>query len=240
MYKRILCTALAVSALFLTSCETTDLASGLLGALQSADQPLTMDAIVAGLKEALTVGTRNAADLTSKPGGFSKNAALFISVPEELEKVASTMRKVGLGSMVDSWEQKMNLAAEQASSQAAPVFVGAIKQMAFQDAKAILQGNDSAATDYFKAKTQDQLRGLYSPIVHKHMDQVGAVKVYNDLMGRYNKIPLVPKQNFDPEGYVTQKALDGLFKALVDEEKKIRQDPAARTTELLRRVFARQ
>jgi hypothetical protein len=231
---------LVVVALFLTSCETTNLAGGVLDVLRSGDRPLTLDTIAAGLKEALEVGTQNAADMTSKPGGFSKNPALFISVPEKLEKVTKAMRRVGLGSLVDNWEQKMNLAAEQASSQAASVFISAIKQMTFKDAKEILNGTDTAATDYFREKTQDQLRRLYAPIVHKHMESVGAVKVYNDLMGRYNAIPLVPKQNFDSEAYVTQGALDGLFKVLADEEKKIRQDPAARTTELLKRVFEKK
>lgn len=240
MTKRLLCPMLAVITLSLTSCETTDLAGGMLGALQSGDQPLTIDTIVAGLKEALKVGTQNAVDMTSKPGGFSKNPALFISVPEKLEKVTQTMRKVGLGSMVDNWEQKMNLAAEQASSQAEPVFISAVKKMTFQDAKEILNGADTAATDYFREKTQDQLRRLYAPIVHKHMESVGALKIYSDLMGRYNAIPLVPKQDFDSEAYVTQCALNGLFKVLADEEKKIRQDPAARTTELLKRVFTKK
>ena len=226
---------LLAGTLVLAGCTGASLLGGI-----GKDRALSLQTIIAGLKEALRVGTGNAVATTSKEGGYLNNAAIHIRMPPELEKVGSTLRGIGLGKRVDEFEAKMNEAAEKAAKQAAPVFIDAIKQMTFEDAKKILRGRDREATDYFQAKTTEPLKKLYVPIVRKQMEKVGAVRGYNDLMARYNKIPLVPKPKFDLDEYVTAKALEGLFKVIGDEESKIRKDPAARTTELLRKVFARR
>jgi hypothetical protein len=154
--------------------------------------------------------------------------------------MASTLRSIGMGGKVDEFEEKMNRAAEKAAALATPVFVDAIKSMTFDDARKILKGRGSEATDYFRDKTTAPLTKAYAPIVRRQMETVGAVREYNKLMERYKKIPLVPKPKFDLDEYVTAKALEGLFKVVGEEERKIRENPAARTTELLRKVFARQ
>ena len=227
---------LGLAALLLAGCETLNTQS-LLDAMSGKQGGLSLETIVAGLREALAVGTQNTVNLTGKEGGYALNQRLRIPVPAELETVAKTLRTLGFGSMVSDFEGKMNAAAEQAAAQAAPVFLGAIREMTFADAKAILSGPDTAATDYFRAKTSAQLRDLYAPIVRQAMEKVGAVTAYNNLLARYQQIPLVPKPKFTVESYVSEKGIDGLFTILADEERKIRQDPAARTTELLRRVF---
>ncbi len=222
-------------ALVLAGCTGTDFLDSI-----KKDKALSLQTIIAGLKEALRVGTDNAVKTTSKKGGYWNNAAIRIPMPPELEKVGSTLRTIGLGKRIDEFEAKMNEAAEKAAKQAAPVFIDAIKQMTFEDAKKILRGRDREATDYFQAKTTDPLTKLYAPIVRRQMEKVGAVRSYNELMARYRRIPLVPKPKFDLDEYVTAKALEGLFKVVGDEESNIRKNPAARTTELLRKVFARQ
>ena len=206
----------------------------------SSGGPLSVETIVAGLKEALTVGTRNTVTQTSKSGGYLNNARIRIPLPRELQTAGKTMRAVGLSSLVEDFEKKMNVAAEQAATQAAPVFVGAIRQMTFADAKAILAGKETAATDYFREKTSGRLRDLYKPIIATYTDQSGAARAYKSLLDRYAQIPLVPKpQTPSLDDFVTEKAIDGLFTILADEEIRIRKDPAARTTQLLRTVFGR-
>lgn len=237
-----LCRILVASSLAvaMAGCANMDMAnlSALLGG--GSGGTLSVETIVAGLKEALTVGTRNAVTQTSKAGGYLNNARLRIPLPQELQTVGKTMRSVGLGSLVDDFEGKMNLAAEQAAAQATPVFVGTIRQMTFADAKTILSGKETAATDYFREKTHTQLRTLYKPIVTTYTDQSGAARAYKSLMDRYSQIPLVPKpQQTSLDEFVTDKAISGLFTVLADEEAKIRKDPAARTTQLLRTVFGR-
>jgi hypothetical protein len=226
-----------LAALAFCGCETLKTSGGLLGSILPSDGALTADTIVAGLKEALKVGTDRAVAQVAREGGYAGNALIRIPTPSELEKAAGLMRRIGLGGMVDNFEQKMNMAAEHAARQAAPVFWDALVSMSFQDAKGILQGDNSAATAYFKGKTQDRLREMYAPIVAQHLNSVGAVRAYNELMDRYAAIPLAQKPEFRVEDYATQKALDGLFTVLAAEETRIRQDPAARTTALLQRVF---
>lgn len=228
-----------------TGCQGTDSGGGspwsgvLSSVLGSQEGPLSADTIVAGLKEALSVGTRRTVAQTGQAGGYAQNPLIRVPLPEQLQGPAKALRAVGLGGLVDNLEAKMNEGAEQAAAQAAPIFVGAIRQMTFADARQILDGADTAATDYFREKTGPQLRELYKPVVARNLEQVGAAKAYGDLMGRYNALPLVPKVSFTLEEYVTRKGVDGLFTVLAAEEKRIRQDPAARTTELLKRVFGR-
>lgn len=223
----------------LTACQNTDLSRMLSGAQAASTGELSLDTVVAGLKEALTVGTKQAVATTSKQGGFAQNPALRLVTPPELQSVASRLRSVGLGGLVDQFEGQMNLAAEQASARATPVFVDAVKQMTFADAKGILDGGPTAATDYFRRTTEARLKGEFDPIVEKRLGELGVVRTYNDLMDRYTAIPFTRKPEFNLTDYVTSKSLDGLFATLAQEEAKIRQDPAARTTALLQRVFGR-
>jgi hypothetical protein len=221
-----------LAAMF-SGCETLSALSG----LQAGG--LTTEKIVAGLREALRVGTDQTVARTSRAGGYAKNPLIRIPTPEALQEMASTLRRIGLGSQVDEFESRMNLAAEQAATEAGGVFLDAIGKMTFADAKGILDGGDTAATEFFRTQTSATLRARYQPIIAANMEKVGAVGLYNDLVGRYNRITLVPKVEANIEGYVADKALAGLFTVLGEEEKKIRRDPAARTTELLRQVFGK-
>lgn len=223
----------------LTGCETLNNAdiSRVVNSLGSQKGPLDNETVVAGLKEALQVGTRNTVKQTSQRGGYTENPAIRIAMPEPLQKVAEALRKVGLGGQVDQFERRMNRAAETAAAEAAPVFLEAIQNMSFADAREILQGGDTAATMYFKDATKEELGRRYQPTVQKAMDKVGAVQVFEKLQSRYNKLPLTPDMNYRIQDYVVEEALEGLYTVLASEEKKIRENPAKRTTELLRRVF---
>ncbi len=219
-----------------SGCETMDeVTRALSGNHYRADS----ETGVSGLKEALSVGTESAVAQTSKEGGYWNNPSLKIPLPKDLRKFADTLRGIGLGDQVELLEKKMNEGAEMAAASATPVFMNAINNMAIPDAMGILNGSDSAATDFFRAKTYMQLKSQYSPIIGKELEQVGAVKLYNELYQKYSMLPLVPKLDVKLEDYVAGKALDGLFSVVAGEEKKIRQDPAARTTELLQKVFAK-
>jgi hypothetical protein len=227
---------ISVLLVLTTGCANFD--PNVLAGLNLGGGPLDSATVAQGLKEALTVGTQRSVEKLSQPGGYAKDSALRLMVPEQLDTVVKTMRRLGLGSLVDEFEGKMNAAAEEAAAKATPVFVDAVRTMSFEDAMGILGGGPTAATDYFKARTSEQLRSMYAPIVRAKMDEVGAAKVYNSLMERYNAIPLTKKPDFSLETYVTDKALDGLFVQLGKMEQDIRENPAARTTALLRRVFA--
>ncbi|MRX27839.1 DUF4197 domain-containing protein [Kangiella sp. HZ709] len=228
---------LASSFLF-TSCKTTDVVRVLDTLNQS--QGLSQQTVAAGLKQALQVGTEKTVFNTNRNGGFSSNPLIKILVPEKLENVASTVRKVGLGSYVDKFELQMNRAAESAAGEAKTVFFNAISGMSLQDAWGILRGGDNAATNYFKANTTEALTRRFKPIITSNMQKVGFYQDYNKLINTYNAIPFTKKQDLSIETYVTDKALAGLFSMVAKEEAKIRQDPLARTTELLQKVFADQ
>lgn len=193
--------------------------------------------ISAGLKEALRVATERTVESTSKLDGFLGNALIRILLPEQFETVAKTLRTVGLGAQVDELEVGMNRAAERAAGEATNVFLNAISQITLKDATSILNGGDNAVTDFFRSHTEESLHDRFKPIVTEKMSEVGLYNVYNGLTDYYNKIPLVTSPALDLDEYVTQHALDGLFTILGQEEKRIRTDPVARTTELLRRVF---
>ncbi len=225
-------------SLTLVSCKTTDLAQVLdtLG----GQQGLSQQTVAAGLKQALQVGTEKTVFNTNRNGGFSQNPLIKILVPEKLDKVASTVRKIGLGSYVDTFELQMNRAAESAAGEAKAVFFDAISRMSWQDAWGILRGGENAATNYFKQHTSTALRNRFGPIIKSNMQKVGFYKDYNKLLDTYNAIPFTKKQDLSIETYVTDQALDGLFTLVAQEEAKIRRDPVARTTELLRKVFAAQ
>ena len=194
--------------------------------------------IIAGLKEALEVGTRNAVRSTSAPNGFLGNSLIKIATPSELSTMTRTLRKVGLGGEVDKFETALNRAAERASAEATAVFLDAVRQMTIADARGILQGGDTAATRYFERVTTMPLTARFTPIVNAKMNEVGLNRIYQGMKNRYNAIPLVPRLEFDLTQYVVKETLDGLFTVVGQEETKIRRDPGARVTDLLRQVFS--
>jgi hypothetical protein len=195
--------------------------------------------IGSGLKEALKVGTENTVKLTGKTDGYFLNQVIKILMPEKLRTLEKGLRAVGYGPQVDEFVLSMNRAAEKAAPFAKQIFWDAIGEMTFEDAKKILSGHETAATDYFKSKTSDKLTVTFKPIVDKAMNEVGVTRQYKDLVGRYETIPFVKKEKFDLDHYVVTKALDGLFHVLGNEEKKIRTNPAARVTDLLKEVFGK-
>src|SRR5690349_25232 len=201
---------------------------------------LTNDKIVAGLKEALTVSTRNAVASTGRPNGFLENEAIKILLPDKLKRVGNGMRLIGMGSQVDALEVGMNRAAEQATPAAKQIFIDAVKRMSFADARQILSGGDTAATDYFKRQSSGQLSEAFAPIVHQAMENVGVVRQYDQLMKNPLAAPLAKDRSFDLDQYVVGKTVDGLFYVLGQEEKKIRTDPAAQTTAILKEVFGQR
>jgi len=193
--------------------------------------------IVSALKEALSIGTENAVRAVSKPDGFFGNTTIKILMPEKIQKVADVLKKVGYEKQVDEFVLSMNQAAEKAAPKAASCFVDSIKQMTFEDAKKILNGGETAATEYFRSKTYDRLYDEFLPIISSSMNDVGTTRAYKNMMGKYESLPFVPKESVDLDRYVTRKSLDGLFYMVGQEEKKIRTDPAARVTDLLKNVF---
>ena len=201
------------------------------------NKPLTNDEVVKGLREALNVGTNNSTASASKTDGFLKNQAIKILFPPEAIKVKNTLENLGMQKQVDEFVLTLNRAAEEASKEAAPVFLNAIKGMSISDGFKILKGADNAATQYLKDKTSPELTTKFSPIVKNALQKVQVTKYWNPLITKYNLIPGVEKQNPDLDNYVTQKALEGLFKLITDEELKIRKDPVARVSDILKRVF---
>jgi len=195
--------------------------------------------ITAGLKQALQVSTGRAVALTGKPDGFLKNEAIKILLPPRLQTVGRGLRMVGMGGRVDELEVGMNRAAEQATPQAKQIFLAALRRMTFDDARQILSGDDTAATEYFKRTSSSDLTTAFSPIVHQSMEQVGVVQQY-DRVVRNSPMGSALTGQFDLDKYVVEKTLDGLFYMLGEEEKKIRKSPAARTTALLKEVFGRK
>jgi hypothetical protein len=193
--------------------------------------------VMGGLKEALTVGTGNAVSLVSRQDGYFSNQAIKILMPAKIQKVADVLGKVGYQKQVDEFILSMNRAAEKAAPQAKSIFVSSIKEMTFEDAKKILNGGDTAATEYFKGKTSAKLSEAFKPIISSSMNEVGATRSYKEMMGKYTSLPFMKAESFDLDQYVTTKSLDGLFFMVGQEEKKIRTDPAARVTDLLKTVF---
>lgn len=196
--------------------------------------------IAMGLKEALNNGVTKQVTKLTVTDGFYKNAAVKILLPPELQKVDKTLRDLGLSSLADEGLKVLNRAAEDAVKEAVPVFVTAIKSMTITDAKNILMGNDNAATIYLQRTTSSPLYGKFNPIVKKSLSKVGADKTWNQILTKYNTLPLVTKVNPDLNDYVTNEALKGVFTMVAVEEKDIRNNVAARTSDLLKRVFGMQ
>lgn len=200
-------------------------------------KPLSNDEVVQGLREALNVGTNNSTASASKADGFYKNPLIFIPFPSEAEKIKSTVIDLGMQQQVNDFEMSLNRAAEEAAKTAAPVFLDAIKGMSIQDGFSILKGADNAATDYLKNKTSADLTARFTPIIRDAIQKVEVTKYWNPIIKAYNTVPGVQKQNPDLEQYITARALEGLFKLIAGEEKKIRTDPLARVSDILKRVF---
>jgi hypothetical protein len=208
-----------------------------LGGVTGGSSGLTDVKIGSGLQEALKVGTGNAVAQTGTLDGFLANQAIKILMPKSLQTIEKPLRLVGYGPQIDEFVVGMNRAAEKAVPFAKEIFWDAIGQMTFDDARKILNGGDTAATDYFKAKTSKKLHAAFRPSVESVMNEVGVNRQYNDLIGRYQNVPFAKSITFDVNQYVTEKATDGLFYVVGQEEKKIRTNPAARVTDLLKDVF---
>jgi hypothetical protein len=208
-----------------------------LGNLPRAGGGATDAKIGSGLQEALKIGTENAVTQTSAVDGFLMNKAIKILMPKSLQAIETPLRFVGYGPKIDEFVVGMNRAAEKAVPFAKEIFWDAIGQMTFDDARRILNSSDTAATDYFKSKTSKKLQAAFLPSVKDVMDQVGVNRQYNDLIGRYQDVPFSKSIAFDVNQYVTEKTTDGLFFVVGQEEKKIRTNPAARVTDLLKDVF---
>lgn len=196
--------------------------------------------IANGLKEALNKGIDKEVAKLTKTDGFYRNELVKILLPEELRKVESGLRSVGLGSLADEGIKALNRAAEDAVSRATPIFVNAVKGMSFSDAKSILMGADDSATLYLKGKTSESLYQEFHPVIEQSFGRVGADEIWSNLITKYNNLPLVQPVNPDLTDYVTDQALDGVFKMIEIEEKDIRTNISARTSDLLKRVFALQ
>jgi len=198
---------------------------------------LSETTIASGLKEALRVGSEHAVSVTGSHDGYFRNQAIKILMPEQLQMVEKGLRAVGYGPQVDEFVLSMNRAAERAAPAAKPIFWDAITAMSIDDARQILGGGPTAATEYFQAKTTAQLTTAFRPIVAQAMHEVGVTRQYQDLVGRFQAIPFAKSATFDLDGFVVSKSLAGLFYMVGEEEKQIRTNPAARATALLKEVF---
>ena len=240
--KRILLFATATLLSLLSPCQAgffDDLSREVLPAVQP-QSALDNSTIVKGLKEALATGTERAVTEVAKPDGYFGNQLIKILLPDKIQQAANLLSKVGYQKQVDEFVLSMNRAAEKAAPRAASFFGDAIRQMTVEDARGILSGGDTAATTFFEKKTRSRLFDAFKPTVSTSMDQVGTARAYKEMIGTYETVPLASlagTPSLDLDAYVTNKALDGLFKMVGEEEKKIRSNPAAQTTDLLRKVF---
>jgi len=201
---------------------------------------LTNSEVIAGLKEALTIGARESATSVSKVDGFYKNPKIAIPFPAEAQKVKDVLSNMGFSKQITAFEESMNRAAEEAAKGAFDVFAGAVREMTIQDGFAILNGGDMAATNYLREKTSIPLKQKFSPIVKKAIDKVNVTSYWNPLVNAYNMVPGVTKQNPNLEDYITDRAIAGLMTMIAEQEMKIRQDPAAQVTALLKKVFGKK
>ena len=190
-----------------------------------------------GLKEALSIGIENTVQLLGRPDGYFRNELVKILLPPQLKTVERAMRLAGLSGVLDQFVQSMNRAAEAAAPFAKDIFVSAIKQITFDDARRIFAGSDTAATEFFQTKTSSRLSELFKPVVQKTMSEVGVTNQYQTLTSRLTMIPFVKAESLDLDQFVVDQAMRGLFFTLAEEEKKIRTNPAARVTSLLKEVF---
>ena len=214
--------------------------SGTTALSTSEGSDLSSDTIVNGLKEALEVGTRKAVENVSKEGGYLNNPKIHIPLPPRVQQAAGLMRQLGLNKMADDFEQSINRAAEKAAPQATSIMIDAIKSMTIDDARNILNGENDAATRFFEDRTRGKLADLFEPVIDTSLNEVGATRYYNQLNDKLSSVPVVGQElDMDLQDYVTDQALNGLFVMLAEEEQKIRDNPAARTSEILQQVFGK-
>ena len=226
----------------MASCaELAQIGTELLEAATTPGSSITNDQAALGLKEALTIGLTKGADVVSVTDGYFKNPSIKIPFPDKAVKVKNTLEDIPGGNLlVNNVVEKLNRAAEDAARGAKPIFLSAIKQMTIQDAMGILMGDDRAATSYLERTTSTPLYNSFNPVIKNSLSKVKALNAWEEVITRYNQIPLVQKVNPSLDDYVTEKAMDGLFFMVAKEEKAIRKDPINRTTELLKKVFAVQ
>jgi hypothetical protein len=248
MKKFLTCSILFSISLLAFSQDSAKKKSSLFGKVNSAissakggsGSSLSTDEIVSGLKEALSLGAKKSADKLSAADGFFKDAAVKVLMPPEAQKVEKTLRNIGAGKLVDDAILSFNRAAEDASKSAAPIFVDAVKNMSIQDALGILKGADTSATSYLKKATTTSLTTAFKPTIDSSLSKVGATRYWALVVEKYNSLPTTfSKVNSDLPAYVTEKALSGIFHYVADEEKKIRSNPAARVSDILKKVFAK-
>jgi hypothetical protein len=231
-----------ISIVTASGCSSTQI-NQTLGEVNKAlelEQPLTTGDVAEGLKEALIKGISSGSDIVSQLDGYFKNPEIKIPFPPEAQKVEDKLRQLGFDNEVDRFIQTLNRGAEDAAKEAKPIFISAIRSMTIQDAWGILKGEPDAATQYLKRTTSGQLKDKFRPVIQKALNKTSATKYYGDIVTRYNQIPFVQDVNPSLEEYATDKAMEGLFLMIAKEELSIRRDPAARTTELLKRVFGAQ
>jgi len=236
--KNLMIILLAISTLTLSSCgslKNLDL-DQIAGALEGSG--LSNEKIIAGLREALNVGTRNSVSVLEKKDGFLKNSLVKIALPPEAQKIATKLSNNPIGKqLVDDFIVKMNRAAEGAAADAKPIFISAIKGITISDGLSILKGADNEATMYLKNKTYSKLVSSYKPKIKTSLDKIKLDEAWKKVTTVYNALPGTSPVNVDLSQYVTEKATDGVFKLVAKEEKKIREDPVARVTDLLKDVF---
>ena len=235
--KRLVVLSLTLANLFLLNCAEL---KALLPKMGSSSGGLTTEEVIKGLKEALNVGSSNSVSVASKIDGFYRNPSIFIPFPPEAIKVKNALEKAGFSNLIQDFERSLNRAAEEASTRALPIFKNAIFSITINDAMGILRGADNAATMYLKSKTEAGLRSEFTPVVKAAINKVEVTRYWNPIASTYNKVAALtggPIVNPNLEEYITRKGLDGLFFLIASEEKKIRDDPAARVTAILRKVF---
>lgn len=234
--KKLIFLSLAVTSFILGSCaELKALFPG-----TGSTGGLSTEEVIRGLKEALSVGASNSVSVASKTDGFYRNPQIFIPFPPEAIKVKNALEQAGFSNLIKNFEMSLNRAAEEATKRALPIFKNAIISMTITDAMGILRGSNNAATMYLKSKTEADLRSEFTPVVKAAIQKVEVTRYWNPIASTYNKVAALtggPLVNPNLEEYITQKSLDGLFFLIAQEEKKIRENPAARVTEILRKVF---
>ena len=225
--------------IILSSCTATQISktSEAIGGVLGNTGTLSTGEVATGLKEALKQGVSKGSSQASQLNGYFSNALLKILLPPEMQKVDQTLRSMGFNKLMDDFVLSLNRAAEEAAKKAQPIFVSAITSMTITDAWNILKGQNDAATQYLKRTTGQKLYDAFNPVIDNALKQVNATKYYTDIANIYNKIPLVTPVNADLDDYVTTRAVDGLFVLIRQEEANIRQNPAARVSEILKKVF---
>ncbi len=221
--------------LFVFGCDTTKIAQRIDDF--KARTNLGEGEIAAALKEALVSGISKGADQASKRDGYFRNALIMLDLPPEIKKIEGVLDKIGLTDVKEKFVETLNRGAERAASEAKPIFISAIKSMTLSDAKSILYGKNDEATQFLKRTTFPQLFEKFKPVIQKSLKEVNATKYYSTIVNSYNKIPVLPEVNPDLDNYATEMAIDGLFKLIAKEEANIRENPFARTTDLLKKVF---